>query len=226
MKHIRLNDFDILHHPGSTKKAVVILHGYGASFQDLAPLYSYLDPQGQFNWYFVDGPLSVDLGMGMIGKAWFPIDMMKLQQGLLNGSFESMFADHEPEMLPEISERIEGLLKEIATENDEVYLGGFSQGSMVSLSVALHATDVVDKLILLSSTLFNEQRIDSELSKISQLKTFQSHGAADPVLPMKMAKRLSEKFEDRLESYEFHRFSGGHEIPLDIIEKLKVFLNS
>lgn len=224
MKHLRMNNFDILYKDGSSNMAAVVLHGYGASFQDLAPLHSHLDPKGLINWYFVDGPEAIDVGMGMTGKSWFPIDMMALQQALLTNSFEKMFADHEPTELGPIRDLLSELLTEIKTKHSALYLGGFSQGSMLALSVVLKFPELISKMFLLSSTLFNEAGLDSFLDSIKSIPTFQSHGISDPVLPYSMAQRLESKFNKSLNSYEFHPFSGGHEIPLDIIEKLGKFL--
>jgi len=225
MNFERISNFDVITKSGSTSKAVVVLHGYGASFQDLAPLYQYLDPKGEFNWYFVDGPLSVDIGMGMMGKAWFPIDMMGLQTALATGTFEKVFADHSPEGLDEITDKIISLLKELTTKHEEVILGGFSQGSMVSSSVTMKEESLVKKLFLLSSTIYDEKRFETDVNKLKNIPTFQSHGNSDPVLPVTMANKLNVVLKEIVEEYEYHPFAGGHEIPLPVIEKLKDFLN-
>lgn len=224
MNFTRINNLDVITKSGSSNKAVIVLHGYGANFQDLAPLHSYLDPQQRLNWYFIDGPQLVDIGMGMTGKSWFPIDMMKLQSSLLNGTFSKIFADHEPEGLCEVSDTIIKIIDNIQSEFKDIYIGGFSQGSMVSLKVAMKAPDKVSKLFLLSSTLFNERGLDEKLSDLKAITTFQSHGQADPVLPFSMAQRLEEKLEGSISNYKFHSFNGGHEIPLEVIKELKSFL--
>jgi phospholipase/carboxylesterase len=225
MNFERISDFDVITKKGNSSKAVIVLHGYGASFQDLAPLYQYLDPAGELNWYFVDGPLSVDIGMGMMGKAWFPIDMMGLQTALVTGTFEKVFADHSPEGLEEITQRIQSLLTHLKEQHDSIFLGGFSQGSMVSSSVALKERGLIDKLFLLSSTIYDEQRFSSEVENLKTLPTFQSHGNADPVLPVTMANKLNEILKENVDEYEYHPFPGGHEIPLPVIENLKSFLH-
>lgn len=225
MNFERISNFDVITKKGTSSKAVIVLHGYGASFQDLAPLYQYLDPQGVFNWYFVDGPQSVDIGMGMMGKAWFPIDMMGLQTALVTGTFEKVFSDHAPEGLKEVTSELISLVKDLKQNHEEIFLGGFSQGSMVSSSIALEDRDLVDKLFLLSSTIYDEKRFSEEVGKLKSLPTFQSHGNADPVLPVTMANKLNEILKEVVEEYEYHPFSGGHEIPLPVIESLKSFLH-
>jgi len=224
MEFMRVANIDTIFKSGSSNKAVLVLHGYGASFKDLAPLHTYLDPQGRLNWYFLDGPLSVDVGMGMTGKAWFPIDMLKLQIAQMNGTFETLFADHTPEGIFTARDQVIQCIDEISSKHDELFLGGFSQGSMVSLSCAVKDREKLSKLFLLSSTLFDQELLNREVTKLSTLPIFQSHGRSDMVLPFSLAEKLSELLKESAQTYEFHPFNGGHEIPLNTIEKLKDFL--
>ncbi|AYF45312.1 MULTISPECIES: alpha/beta hydrolase [Halobacteriovorax] len=223
MRVTRINDFDILLHEGSTKKSVVVLHGYGASFQDLAPLYQYLDPKEELNWYFVDGPLKVDIGMGMKGSAWFPIDMMGLQQAMMAQRVEDFFSQVVPDGIEDMRDRLIHLIKEIKKNSEELYLGGFSQGSMMSLAIAYKEPALVDRLFLLSSTLFDETHIAENTKHIRHIPIFQSHGTGDPVLPYFLSEKLKTYLE-KVDQYEFHHFEGGHEIPMPILNKLQRFL--
>ncbi|MFG1499656.1 hypothetical protein ABMA70_05545 [Halobacteriovorax sp. XZX-3] len=223
MRVTRINDFDILLQEGSTNKSIVVLHGYGASFQDLAPLYQYLDPKDEFNWYFVDGPMKVDIGMGMKGSAWFPIDMMGLQQASMEGRIEDFFSQSVPDGIEDMRDRLVHLIKEIKKNSTEVFLGGFSQGSMLSLAVAYKEPHLIERLFLLSSTLFDEAHIAENTKHIKHIPIFQSHGSVDPILPYFLSEKLKSYLE-KVNEYEFHPFQGGHEIPMPVIQKLKDFL--
>jgi phospholipase/carboxylesterase len=224
MQMQRIENFDVIVKEGSSKTSIVVLHGYGASCQDLAPLHQFLDPSGHYSWYFVDAPLSIDIGFGMVGKAWFPIDMMGLQTAIQNGTFEKVFSDHQPEGMDEVVDKLIKLVEAVRSDSSEVFLGGFSQGSMMSLAVTMKRKDLVDKLFLLSSTLYDEDNFVKSVENLKNIKTFQSHGQMDPVLPYKMAEKLNSILKDQVTEYEFHPFAGQHEIPMDIIQKLKLFL--
>lgn len=219
----RINDFDLLNVTNNSKTAVVVMHGFGASMNDLAPLYDYLDPAGKFDWYFLDAPHSIDIGMGMTGKAWFPIDMMKLQTLTYQGRFHEMFKEHRPKGIDEAISKVVKFLNDLKASYEKIYVGGFSQGSMMSLGALLNDSTLAQKLFLLSSTLFDEQLVRSEIEKLRSIPIFQSHGKMDPVLPFDMAQALSKYLENNSD-YEMHPFVGGHEIPLEIIKKLKIFL--
>ncbi len=226
MEHKRINDFDILFKKGKGDAcpACVILHGYGASYNDLAPLHSYLDKEEAFDWYFVDAPFSVDIGMGMKGKAWFPIDMMRLQMLLQAGKFEEAFASNEPSGLQEITQSMVALLQAIKSPGQELILGGFSQGSMVSTSVKMSRPELVDALMLLSSTVYNSERFKEFGKSFKDLPIFQSHGMFDPVLPFNMAQRLYATLNEHTDDISFESFEGGHEIPMAVIQKASAFL--
>ena len=82
------------------KIAVVICHGYGASYDDLAPLsgewISMLGDQAEaFRFVFPDAPNSLaELGMPQ-GRAWWPINMARLAEAVQADSFEELH-DHQP----------------------------------------------------------------------------------------------------------------------------------
>lgn len=226
MEFKRISNIDLLYKKNTgAKSAVVVLHGYGASMQDLAPLYEYLDPASKYDWYFLDGNLSIDVGYGMVGKAWFNIDMYKLQMALATGKFEEVFEYKRPEGIDLAVSNVEKFIRDISTNYiDGIMLGGFSQGSMVSLAVALKDANLVKKLFLLSSTLFDENHMKGELSKLKNLPVFQSHGESDPILPFNMALKLNNFLRLEVHDYKFVSFRGGHEIPLIVINGLKEFL--
>ncbi|MDD0853771.1 hypothetical protein HBN50_11730 [Halobacteriovorax sp. GB3] len=219
----RIADIDCLVEKGSSKKAIVVLHGYGASCQDLAPIGNYIDPDQEYHWYFLDAPLSVDLGYGMQGRAWFPIDMIGLQQAIMSGHFASFFKEL-PEGFDLSTHKVKNFLQTIEDEFDEILLGGFSQGSMISSNVAFSNEGLVSKLFLLSSTFVNETHWRDLLSKGIKLPIFQSHGTADPVLPVSEAQRLRDFLKENDQFHEYYEFQGGHEIPMPILNKLQSFL--
>ncbi len=224
MKFKRISDFDTLYVQGNSDVAAVILHGYGASFNDLAPLHQYLDPDKRINWFFVDGPFSVDIGMGMTGKAWFPIDMVKLQMHIQAGKFEEVFYQTDPPGLKEVTLQITNYVRELKKDYKKVVLGGFSQGSMISTSIVLENKDLVDGLLLMSSTLYDYNRFEKSAENFKDLPIFQSHGMFDPVLPFNMSQKLYEILSSKSKDIHFESFEGGHEIPLPVINNAKNFL--
>lgn len=206
------------------QKAVILLHGYGADFRDLASLAVELDKDEEFDWYFPNGILPVAIGPHMEGRAWFPIDMEALQLSMMTGN-RRPFADRVPEGLPRASEAIQSLLGEVQKTHKTVVLGGFSQGAMVSYDVTLHSPEKPAALLQLSGSLVALPRWEPLIGRLAGLKVFQSHGRGDPILPYTASEDLAGLFKKHQYDLEFVPFPGGHEIPWTVMTALQRFLH-
>lgn len=199
-----------------TDSALVLLHGYGASMHDLAPLVNYLNFHGDY--FFPQGLLSVPLGPHVEGKAWFPIDMEALEKAMLHGghrSFENLY----PEPFKNTLIKLEAYINELKKNYTEIIIGGFSQGAMCSLHLAFRLK--LKKLILLSANPIGLKEIDFDHH---QVHFFQSHGTQDAVLSFDDSKSLYEKLIQKKSVGSFISFQGGHEIPQEVLLKLNKFL--
>lgn len=206
------------------QKAMVMLHGYGADFRDLASLAMELDPDENFDWYFPNGILPIAIGPHMEGRAWFPIDMIALEQSMRTGD-RRPFAARVPDGLSRASEMVQNLFQEVSQNHKAVVLGGFSQGAMVSCDVALHTPQKPAALVQLSGSLLALPRWEPLLSARAGLKVFQSHGRSDSILPYAASEELADLFRKSEYAHEFVPFSGGHEIPANVLNALRIFLS-
>ncbi len=206
----------------NSNKAIFILHGYGASMDDLYGLGSYLDPQGDYDWYFPNGPLKVDISHHVQGRAWFPIDMNDLQQAMMSGTFRS-FADKQPENFFESIKAVNDFILSNSNDYQSIAIGGFSQGSMVT-SHLLNISKKVKAYLCLSGTLLNEDALEKSVSQAEPIPFFQSHGKNDQVLEYAQAMNLFEFLKYHRLQGEFVSFDGGHEIPAPVLDKCKKFL--
>ena len=208
---------------GEGLPTIVLLHGYGANMKDLAPLATLLPELRSYNWIFPDGPLKVEIGPHMYGKAWFPIDMQLLNTAMMTGGFEHLFSDHYPQGMQESTNLIQNFLSEHV--KGDLILGGFSQGSMMATDLTFNAKVKSKALVLLSSTLVARDRLESSLEGLdSKLPVFQSHGTGDPVLPIHMARKLKEAMTSHGIEVDYHEFPGGHEIPPRVLQSFIHFL--
>ncbi len=223
LKNLAGLDCIVTEKPGNSK-AVILLHGYGADFRDLASLAVELDEAENFDWFFPNGILPVAIGPHMEGRAWFPIDMVALEESMRTGN-RRPFADRVPDGLTGASDAVQGLLGEVQRTHSTVILGGFSQGAMISLDVTLHAQHKPAALLQLSGSLLALPRWEPQLGRLSGLKVFQSHGRGDPILPFAASEDLAGLFKKHEYDLEFVHFSGGHEIPMNVMTALKKFLS-
>lgn len=220
----RLADLDCLAMPlRAERPTIIMLHGYGANFEDLAGLAPMLDPKQQWNWIFPNGILEVPIGPHMVGRAWFPIDMEALQRHLMGGEVRS-FADLIPKGLEAAQNCLLQLISALKIKPEDLVLAGFSQGAMVSCHTMLAIEQNPRALVQLSSTLVSEPTCLARMPMHRELPIFQSHGQNDPILPVAAARDLKQIFSSASSQVEYHEFPGAHEIPLPIIQKLAAFL--
>lgn len=209
-----------VHIPGSSDTAVVMFHGYGADMNDLAPLHRYLDPQGQWHWYFPNGPVRVPFGGMWEGRAWFPIDMQELERAMRENRHRT-FSDKCPEEFKNSLEMVSCELQELQTQHPRLVLGGFSQGAMLATHLATRLSPAA--LVILSGTLLDRAGLEATHSS-RPVPYFQSHGDADPLLSLAEAKELSEVLKAKGWEGVWAPFRGGHEISPQVLKTLESFL--
>lgn len=212
---------ECVHIKGKTDKAVVLFHGYGADMNDLAPLHQYLDPAGEWQWYFPNGPLRIPFGIQWEGRAWFPINMAELERAMQSGThrdFSGMSTAEFKDAVATMRSFVEGM----RSHHGKLVIGGFSQGAMGASHVASQIGDQLAGLILLSGTLVDIEAIKS--SGASELPFFQSHGDSDPLLGFKHAQALNHVLSEKGMRGVWMPFRGGHEIPMPVLHGLRDFL--
>jgi phospholipase/carboxylesterase len=211
---------------GGTGPMIVLLHGFGAPGTDLVPLWRQLAVPRETRFAFPEAPLSVDLGMpGLEGRAWWMIDLMRLQAALEEGK-ERDLTREVPEGLAPARERMVAFLDALQAEfpADKLVLGGFSQGAMLALDVALRTERELAGLVLLSGTLLAEDEWRPLLPRRRGLPVLQSHGRDDPLLPFRIAERLRDALREAALEVKWIAFNGGHGIADGVLDELGAFI--
>ncbi|HBV61542.1 MAG TPA: lysophospholipase [Rhodopirellula sp.] len=205
---------------------VVICHGYGASYDDLAGLsnewISLLgDQAGKFRFVFPDAPNSLaELGMPQ-GRAWWPINMARLAEAVQAADFEELH-EHEPPGVTEarlaLCETIVAVKEQLAGDENPLVLGGFSQGAMLAMDTALRGSIAPPKLLIqFSGTVICRPQWQQAMDRLSGTVVFQSHGTIDPILPYASAEALNQMMLNVGIENKFHSFQGPHTIDLESV---------
>lgn len=202
---------------------VVLLHGYGANAYDLASLGDELKLGSKVRFVFPQGHLSVPIGPMMAGNAWFPIDMVAHERAALTGQPVD-YSQVRPKGMDVAQGHILNLLKALNVRVEDLILGGFSQGAMLSVDTALELPIRPKGLLILSGVLVDRARVSGEGEKHKGLKYFQSHGSLDPILPFSGAIQLSETLDQAGWNGSLYEFKGGHEIPGAVIREMTSFI--
>ncbi len=171
---------------GSTRSAVVFLHGYGANGADLLGL---ADPLAEHlpDTLFVapDAPETIP-GMPF-GLQWFPIPW-------IDGSSE----EESERGLIAASEDLNAFLDALMVDEDllpeQVVLFGFSQGTMMSLHVAPRREDEVAGVVAFSGRLLAPELLADEV--VSRPPVMLIHGDQDDVVPVQSLPAAAEALQE------------------------------
>jgi len=204
---------------------VFLLHGYGADCEDLRSLATVFKTGQRTHWIFPNGPLSVPIGPGWSGSAWWPIDMTRFER-----PDDLSWTEAEPKELPKLREELLTWIQRVEPDLDKVILGGFSQGAMLACDLFLNAPTTPKALLLLSGAVINRpqwsEKIKARVGPGPAPRFFQSHGLKDQVLPHKVAAQLENLFVQNGWKGALFSFPGAHEIPMNVVEKANQFLKS
>jgi phospholipase/carboxylesterase len=224
MNNVEYCGIDTIIRKEDSNTAIVVLHGYGADNKDFVPFSDYILKSIKPSWYFFNGVLPTTIGGHETGRCWFPIDMVELNTALVSNNFLSFFQSKVPPGLEDARVKITTAIEKLRETYDRVFLGGFSQGSMLSADIAFHRPDLVDKLFLLSSTMLFPKRWEDQAEKKFDFPIFLSHGLMDPILPIAGARELKYFLENYDHDPKYIEFNGAHEVPLNVVNELDLFL--
>ena len=224
MNNIEICGIDTILRKEDSSTAVIVLHGYGADNKDFVPFSDHILKSSKPSWYFFNGILPTTMGGHETGRSWFPIDMVELNSALVSGNYLPFFQSKVPPGLEEARVKLTFAIEKLKETYDKIYLGGFSQGSMLCADIAFHRPDLVDKLFLLSSTMLFPKRWEDQADKSFNFPIFQSHGLMDPVLPIAGARQLKSFLENFDHDPKYIEFNGAHEVPLSVVNQLDLFL--
>lgn len=210
---------------GGAGPVVVLLHGYGAPGTDLVQLWRELAVPAEVRFVFPEAP--IDLGSG--GRAWWPLDMARLQDRFTPGLAERL-VEEVPDGMAEARSAVLALLdtleRDFSATPETTLIGGFSQGAMLATDVVLHSERPFGGLVILSGTLIAHAEWQALMPARAGLPVLQSHGRADPLLPFPLAEQLRDELSAAGLRVQFTPFNGGHSIPASALEGLTKLIGS
>ena len=196
----------------NTPPLIIMLHGVGSNEEDLFSLANNLPDK--FLVVSARGPIT--LGPGSYG--WYHLDMSTGK--IIYDKLEAEKARTT------IIQFLQDLKTEHSYDPSQVYLMGFSQGSIMSLSVALTRPDLIKGVAVMSGRLLEE--IKPQIKKgpeLSRLKIFISHGTKDPVLNISQARSCVQFLKENNLNPEYHEYPEQHTISNDMFQDMLYWLN-
>ena len=201
---------------------VVFCHGFGAPGTDLVPLAAELvalEP-GLAAHRFAFPAAPIDLSpMGLWGgRAWFPIDMAALDLANRQGRIDVLAAGEPPGMAAarkKLRAAVETLMG--ARPWSRVVLGGFSQGAMMALDLALRLEEAPAAVLAFSPTLVDRATWARGAALRTGLPVVISHGRQDPLLPIAGTEALVALLREHAVDVDYVPFDGPHTIPFEAL---------
>ena len=188
---------------------VVLLHGRGASADDLAPLAPELDGGG-YRFVLPNGRLRVDLG-GWVGFAWYEIGATGRD-------------------LPVSRAAVEGLLRELWARTGggpaRTVLLGFSQGAVLTLDVGLRSAECFAGLVAMSGFLHEDPELGPALVRAREQRVLIVHGVDDNVLPVTRGRAARLALEAAGLQPEYHELAMQHEVTGESLALVRTFLHA
>ncbi len=177
----------------------LLIHGYGSNEEDL---FSFA-PDLPATAHVISVRGKFDLMFG--GYSWYDISFENNEKYM-----DTKQAESSRDALVKFIDEI--VLQE-NLDADNVFIAGFSQGAILSYSIALNHPTKVKNVMILSG--YPEFKIIGDFNRnqdFSQLNFFVSHGTEDVVLPIE-AGRLGERLLNELSiKNEYHEYRSGHGI--------------
>lgn len=212
---------------GGDGPVVVLLHGFGAPGTDLVGLWRVLDVPRETRFVFPEAPMALPPAYGA-GRAWWMIDVDAMERAIATGAARDR-RHEDPEDMHRAREAVERMLdavqEELHVTGDQLVLGGFSQGAMVSCDVAFRTDRPLAGLVLMSGTLLAEDAWRKGMPTRAGLPVLVSHGERDPILPFDLSVALKDALTEAGLSVTWVPHRGAHEIPGPVTDALGAMLS-
>ncbi len=178
---------------------ILLLHGIGSNEEDLFRLASKF-PAG-FVVVSARAPYTLSPGR----YAWF----------------ELSHSDGKPVINAEQAEKsrlvintfISRLIERYHINKDKIFLGGFSQGGIMSYSVGLTFPKKLSGIFILSSRLLPEVKpLIKPREDLQGLPIFIAHGKSDPVLPLTYAHDALAYLQTLTDNITYHEYDMVHTV--------------
>jgi phospholipase/carboxylesterase len=197
----------------STPPLLLLLHGVGSNEHDLFGLVPYLDKR--FLIISVRAPNT--LGPG--SYAWFEVDFTP-QGPVINP------AQAEASRLALIT-FLDEAVNAYDADPKKVYLMGFSQGAIMSASIALTHPQLVAGAVLMSGRILPEiQPLIASNEELSGLPFLVVHGTADMVLPISYGRASRQLLSSLPVELTYHEYRIGHEVSQESLADVTAWLSA
>jgi|TARA_R110002110_G_scaffold92763_16_gene242023 phospholipase/carboxylesterase len=198
--------------PTEASPVIIMLHGFGSDENDLFSFATELPA------HYAIISLKAPIPMQPSGNAWYNIYF---------DSAEGKFSDTEQAIKSRdlIKDCIDEIIEKYNVKKNDITLLGFSQGTILSLSVALSYPQRIKNVIGLSGYIDKDILINGfEKNDFSNLNIYSSHGSVDQVIPVDWARKTEPFLKNLGVNCTYSEFPVGHGVAPQNFHELKKWL--
>jgi len=182
---------------------IITFHGHGSNEKDLIGLSEYL--QDDLFWISGRGP-----------------------SALGGNSFDWYELPPTPEKIAAILQKINTFINELKSEypidTNKIFLMGFSQGSMISLSYALAFPSSVAGIIAQSGAIPPNIGLKIDTQNLIKMSIIITHGIEDRMMPIARAREAKDFLNKLKVDLSYNEFHMGHTINAESIVSVRNWL--
>ena len=204
-----LTHFPAARSPGadSVYPTILALHGRGSNEHDLIGLAPYLPKE--FLWISPRGTFT----LGADSYEWFQITQIGKPDPILLAN-----------ALKTLDLFIDEILVHYPVNKSKLYVFGFSQGSIVSISYTLTKPQRVTGVIAQSGYIPHEADLQFDEVGLKNKPFILTHGIQDPLLPIDWARRSRDTLQELGVNLEYHEFDMGHQVSEESLAVINAWL--
>ncbi|MCC7245740.1 MAG: dienelactone hydrolase family protein [Saprospiraceae bacterium] len=194
----------------SSPPVLILLHGVGSNEADLFSLADQLPDK----YLVISARAPIELGNNRF--AWYQVDL---------STGKPVYNPEQAEKSRNTIIQFIGQIRE-KYKSKEVYLCGFSQGAIMSYSVALTRPDLVNGIAAISGRVLDDIKPKTATTQaFKNLNILILHGKNDNVLPVQYATTAEAYIKTLGITPQLHQYEAGHEINRAMLADLINWLN-
>ncbi len=187
---------------GDPQGALVLFHGRGADEHDLYPLLDALDPERRLHGYTPRGPLSLPPG----GAHWYVVPRVGHPDPATFAASYALASEW---------------LDELPYPPEQIVLGGFSQGAVMSFALGL-GRDRPSPAAIAAFSGFIPTVSSWEPELDNRPPVAIGHGMLDPIIPVEFAREARQRLGD--ENLLYREYPLPHAIDPGFVAEVSAWL--
>ncbi len=192
---------------GGLHPTLILLHGRGASEDDLLGLVPYLDPR-----LLCIAPRA-PLRFGYGGYTWYDLQEVGAPE---SGQFTESYQ--------KLSQFLDDVRSHYPVDPKQIFLLGFSMGTVMSYALALTKPEVFRGVVAHSGYVPEKSPLQFRWDSLTAADFFVAHGVYDPVIPIEFGRRAHQLLSASPARVDYREYLIQHQISDESLHDLSDWL--